>query len=407
MLINDTSARIERGGISTFTSYDAEAGALLVGGWYLPVSAYDEILVYLNERFLGRAEIGLLRNDVHAAFPQYAECRSGWRLYQKMELSLPCKIVVKCMRHGVMVKADERILEKPRHISLKNIHHGEQRGEVSRFCSWLSGLESFKGGKKYREAHAREKMQMLFEHCCNLEERFLALASGGLFFYNMRDLWAIVNEILVHEDYWFESSHEAPLIIDGGANIGMAAYYFKHLYPKARILAFEPNPELVTLLRRNVTYNRWDDVTVFPYALSDVEEKTVFYCQPSSLAGSLERRNSVGVDECQIQRIPCSSVRLSKYLEGKHVDFLKLDIEGCETRVLEDIEEYLEEVDHVFVEFHDGVQKGHNYISTVLGILERNGFDVMVRHQNEKKTVRPMGQVGKRMSEEIWGRRCH
>src|SRR5262249_62206976 len=54
---------------------------------------------------------------------------------------------------------------------------------------------------------------------------------------------SIYDQIFVREIYRFESSDDAPFIIDGGANIGASVLYFKKLYPKSRIIAFEPDPE--------------------------------------------------------------------------------------------------------------------------------------------------------------------
>jgi hypothetical protein len=40
----------------------------------------------------------------------------------------------------------------------------------------------------------------------------------------------------------FKTDSRNPIIIDCGANIGVATIYFKRLYPDSRILSFEANP---------------------------------------------------------------------------------------------------------------------------------------------------------------------
>lgn len=57
------------------------------------------------------------------------------------------------------------------------------------------------------------------------------------------------------------------LIIDAGAHIGVATARIASRHPGARILAFEPNPELFPLLLRNISANRLAGVEAFQIAL--------------------------------------------------------------------------------------------------------------------------------------------
>jgi hypothetical protein len=56
-------------------------------------------------------------------------------------------------------------------------------------------------------------------------------------------------EVFVKAEYFFRTSHDAPVIFDCGANIGLATLFFKRLYPKARVHAFEADIH-VSLLSR-------------------------------------------------------------------------------------------------------------------------------------------------------------
>jgi FkbM family methyltransferase len=45
---------------------------------------------------------------------------------------------------------------------------------------------------------------------------------------------------------------------------------------------------------------------------------------------------------------------LKKFIQDfKHIDFLKLDIEGAELHVLQDISSELHRVKHLFIEYHE------------------------------------------------------
>src|SRR5207302_1206777 len=48
------------------------------------------------------------------------------------------------------------------------------------------------------------------------------------------------------------SSGKTPVIIDCGANIGLAAVWFKHQFPRAAIVAIEPSPSNYRILLRNL-----------------------------------------------------------------------------------------------------------------------------------------------------------
>lgn len=99
--------QIEYGGISSGTNYNPDTRLLLVRGWYLPLSCYDEIKIYVDSIYLGNAVLGILRNDVYANFPQYREHRSGWNFEKRIALSLPLTITVKCLRNGSIIREDK------------------------------------------------------------------------------------------------------------------------------------------------------------------------------------------------------------------------------------------------------------------------------------------------------------
>ena len=47
----------------------------------------------------------------------------------------------------------------------------------------------------------------------------------------------------------FSPENEAPLILDIGSNIGISVLHYKRLFPKARIIAFEPDPDFFPVLK--------------------------------------------------------------------------------------------------------------------------------------------------------------
>ena len=91
------------------------------------------------------------------------------------------------------------------------------------------------------------------------------------------NFYILYKGIFVHRIYHFEVEYPDPLILDCGSNIGMSILYFKHLYPKARIIAFEPDPVIFPYLQENITRNGLKDVQLVQAALAAREGTMTFY----------------------------------------------------------------------------------------------------------------------------------
>lgn len=237
------------------------------------------------------------------------------------------------------------------------------------------------------------------------EDDIVYLAHGSLHFPCRHSLWTLLHEILLHEDYFFPGEHRAPRIIDGGTHMGMAIYYFKALYPEARITGFEPLPMLHTMAVENVARNGFTDVEIHPVALSNREVEVPFYVSEQwTMAGSLyNRRGNLGE---KLTPVPVQCEPLSRYLDGP-VDFLKLDIEGAESEVLAEADEKLANVHYLFCEFHLGGGLGSERLARTLALLERVGFDVQVGKSHnfqETSRYRPFTHFDGAASLLIWAR---
>jgi FkbM family methyltransferase len=164
-------------------------------------------------------------------------------------------------------------------------------------------------------------------------------------------LLQLFKEMFLAEPYAFEPHTATPLLIDGGANIGMSVVYFKKHFPQARILAFEPSPDAFRLLARNVAANNLAGVELYNVALAPTAGELPFYTEAdgATLNGSL-RPYAAGVHTV---RVPAQ--RLADYLPpATPIDLLKLDVEGAEPGILADLAQagLLTRFHHVLVEYH-------------------------------------------------------
>ncbi|SCX92144.1 methyltransferase, FkbM family [Nonlabens sp. Hel1_33_55] len=178
------------------------------------------------------------------------------------------------------------------------------------------------------------------------------------------------DEIFKKEIYKFKSDVDTPYIIDGGANVGLATIYFKNLHPKSRVVAFEPDSKIFEILKSNIDAFNYDDVHLYNIGLLDYDGD-ISFSQEGADAGT------VVLNENQVGSISTIKVgTLGPFLK-KTVDFLKLDIEGAETKVLVDIKDSLENVKRIFIEYHSFVDKDQTLYS-ILEILYSNGFRVFI-----------------------------
>ena len=188
-------------------------------------------------------------------------------------------------------------------------------------------------------------------------------------FVNGQDFLFVYDEIWRKQIYRFATADKEPLIIDGGSNIGLSILYFKQLYPQSRVLGFEPDPELFELLQANGQAQNWENVELFQQALW-TENGSLSFNRQGSLGGRLAHS---GENEGNTT-VPTRRLR---DLLGQKIALLKLDIEGAETEVLEDCRGALDNVEHIFVEYHSFVDRPQT-LSRLLSVVEDAGFRVHI-----------------------------
>jgi FkbM family methyltransferase len=262
--------------------------------------------------------------------------------------------------------------------------------------------------RQYNVAKARlrnknDVKDRLLDLICEGNDVFLA--NGVMRFPDRHSLWTLIHEILINEDYFFETDTASPYIVDCGTHFGLAIYYFKSIYPQARVRGFEPVPEMRELALENIHNNNYVDVDIFPYALSDAEKQATFLVSESySMAGSLtDRRRHFGDNIVEIT-VECR--KLSEYL-NEPVHFLKMDIEGLEDKVLAEAEPFLGNVQQLVCEYHHGMGLASDRLGKILLLLDRAGFDTHVSKSTiyqRRALHRPMALVDQPYSAIIWAK---
>jgi len=155
-------------------------------------------------------------------------------------------------------------------------------------------------------------------------------------------------------------------VVDVGANIGEFSIGAAR---NSNVLAFEPDPFVITCLQHNAENRR---VKVFNVALADKESEMTFYLASHSADSSIIRPRNFS------DRIKVKAVRLDDVLRREgivDIDFLKVEAEGAEPEVLLGSIQTLARTRKVAVDV-SAERLGQSPWREVSEILSRSGFTV-------------------------------
>lgn len=120
------------------------------------------------------------------------------------------------------------------------------------------------------------------------------------------------------------------IALDVGANVGIYTLYMSKF--SRRVIAFEPNPECLNNLKNRSPHNA---VVVFGAASYRMGVAELRYDRSNTGIGTVDRRNTLN----QFGRLDLTSFFIPTYsldaLELKNVAFMKIDVEGHESSVIQ------------------------------------------------------------------------
>jgi FkbM family methyltransferase len=167
------------------------------------------------------------------------------------------------------------------------------------------------------------------------------------------------DQVFIKLEYEFAISRIPKVILDAGANIGLASIYFANKYPDAKIIALEPEQSNFKMLEMNVSaypnvfpvqaalWNKNEEVSVIDTDLG----KWGFVTETKDTSGRLQ-----GITCHTVEAITVDKIMQNFNIET--IDILKIDIEGAEKEVFSDSSAWIERVDSIIVELHDSMKMG-------------------------------------------------
>jgi FkbM family methyltransferase len=156
---------------------------------------------------------------------------------------------------------------------------------------------------------------------------------------------AVLGEVLEarsYDPFARAAAGDVRTIVDLGANTGLAARWLLERFPSARLVAVEPHPGNVAVLKQNLrTYG--DRAKVVAACIGASERRV-------ALAGTREDGYRIVENGGEIPVVTMETVFSG--LGGRRIDMLKVDIEGSEEELFADCSSWIERVGLVSVECH-------------------------------------------------------
>ena len=155
-----------------------------------------------------------------------------------------------------------------------------------------------------------------------------------------------------------EASGKDKVLLDVGAHVGKYTVRLSRLYGK--VIAFEPNPENLKTLRKNLELNKCSNVEVLEFAAGDFEGELELH----DMGGS---STFLGVK----QKTPVYKVYVKRIDDlVEHADVVKIDAEGWEERVVRGMYRLIErDLPLIVIEHHEA--RGYKNLGDMKGRIRR------------------------------------
>lgn len=188
--------------------------------------------------------------------------------------------------------------------------------------------------------------------------------------YN-RENYILTDSPLKKELLRLFKSHDKMIILDIGGCEGEESIRYSRIFPFASIFVFEPLPKNQKLVLENIKKYKSDSIKLIPMAASDEDGSTEFYVssghpdpkaefdwdfgnKSSSLLAPQENNNPAWLQFND--KIKVETISLNSFLKGNkinEVDFIHMDVQGAELKVLKGAKGFIKNIKAIWLEVAD------------------------------------------------------
>ncbi|MGH7101048.1 MAG: FkbM family methyltransferase [Acetobacteraceae bacterium] len=174
------------------------------------------------------------------------------------------------------------------------------------------------------------------------------------------------------------SGQGAPLVLDLGANVGLASLYFAKNWPKAQIIAVEPEEENYRVMCGNLA--EIENIMAVQAAVAS-EDGAVKIANPD--APAFAKRTELVAHETTGSIAALSVQSLLRMAPQGSLPFIvKIDIEGFESNLFSKNIDWVELFPVVIIEPHDWMLPGQGIATSFLRAIARQDRDFLVVGEN-------------------------
>ncbi len=185
--------------------------------------------------------------------------------------------------------------------------------------------------------------------------------------------WAAQHQRLDQRYAALLAAGRTPIIVDAGANIGLASLWFSDRYPEARIFAVEPDGGNLAVLRRNIVGRT--NITVLEGAVWDRISR-LRIGNPEAGAGAFQVVEDDGTLRAftipEIAAMPANGALF----------IVKIDIEGGEAALFRSNVAWMGETSLIVIETHDWLYPGAGTSRNLRRCIADAPIDLVFRGEN-------------------------
>jgi FkbM family methyltransferase len=199
----------------------------------------------------------------------------------------------------------------------------------------------------------------------------------------------VFNQIFVWREYdidgfehakGFERALREPLlVVDCGANIGCSAVWFARRYPRAKVVAVEPEGGNFEQLAHNA--HRYPNIEPLRAAVWNSRTEVVIANPQADSWGYRTASAPSALPSAQLIPTVTLDEILARHATSRTV-IVKIDIEGAETGLFAENTGWLERVDLLIIELHDWMLPWKQSARPVLARLSGLPMDFVSRGEN-------------------------